>query len=326
MNGNLAALTVFFGMSLTLGMGVVAFAGGGRPKKFVRRLDAMRERHSTSQEVLAQVQMKRIVRSRREGKFDSFIKRFVPRPTELRTRLDRTGRSITVGRYGLICAGLAASVAVALVVAGAPLLLALFAGLFIGVGLPHKVTGILTNRRIKAFTTRFPDAIDLLVRGLRSGLPVSESLSVVGRELPDPVGGEFRLVSDKIRIGRTMEQALHEMAIRISTPEFQFFVITLSIQRETGGNLAETLGNLGGVLRNRAQMKLKIKSMSSESKASAYILGSMPALVAGIVTMANPNYLSGFLVDPRLMIAAGVGAVWMSIGAFIMAKMIAFEI
>lgn len=326
MTGNLAALAVFLGMSLTLGMGVMAFAGSARPKRFVRRLDSLRERHSTSHEVLAQAQMRRIVSSRRNGKFDSLIKRFVPRPAELRARLDRTGRSITVERYAMICAGLAVSVAIGLEVVGAPLLLGLFGGILIGVGLPHQVIGSLASRRIKAFTARFPDAIDLLVRGLRSGLPVSESLTVVGRELPDPVGGEFRIVSDKIRIGRTMEQALQEMALRVNTPEFQFFVITLSIQRETGGNLAETLHNLGAVLRNRSQMKLKIKSMSSESKASAYILGSMPALVATIVTIANPNYLAGFLVDPRLMIAAGAGAVWMSIGGFIMAKMIAFEI
>ncbi len=326
MTGNIAAFAVFLGMSLTLGMGVWAFAGNGRPKKFVRRLESLRERHSTSNEVRAEAQMKRIVSSRKNGKFDNFIKRFVPRPAELRARLDRTGRSITVERYAILCGGLAISVTIGLEVAGAPLLLGLFGGLFVGVGLPHKVVGSMTSRRIAAFTARFPDAIDLLVRGLRSGLPVSESLSVVGRELPDPVGREFRIVSDKIRIGRTMEQALQDMALRVNTPEFQFFVITLSIQRETGGNLAETLHNLGAVLRNRSQMKLKIRSMSSESKASAYILGAMPALVATIVTIANPTYLAGFLVDPRLMIAAGCGAIWMSIGGFIMAKMIAFEI
>ena len=326
MTANMAMLAVFLGMSLTLGLGGLAFAGGGRPKRFGRRLELLRERHSTSQEVMAQVQMRRIVSARTDGKFDNFIKRFVPRPAELRSRLDRTGRTITVERYASICAILTASVFIGLEIAGTPVLLAVFAALAVGVGLPHKIVGSMISRRTAAFTNRFPDAIDLLVRGLRSGLPVSESLSVVGKELPDPVGMEFRMVSDKIRIGRTMEQALQEMALRVRTAEFQFFVITLSIQRETGGNLAETLHNLGSVLRNRSQMKLKIKSMSSESKASAYILGSMPALVALIVTLANPNYLAGFLVDPRLMIAAGAGAVWMSIGAFIMAKMIAFEI
>ncbi len=326
MNGDLLAFAVFIGLSLTLGMGVLAFAGDARPKRYVKRLESLRERHSTSNEVLAQVQMRRIVSARNDGKLDSFIKQFVPRPAELRARLDRTGRTITVGRYALVCVGLAASVAIAALAAGAEPLLAIFGGLFVGLGLPHKVVGMMLNRRIKAFTTRFPDAIDLIVRGLRSGLPISESLGVVGKELPDPVGGEFRMVADKMRIGRTMEMALQDMATRINTPEFQFFVITLSIQRETGGNLAETLYNLGAVLRGRAQMKLKIKAMSSESKASAYIVGALPFMVATIVSLANPAYLHPFLVDHRLMVAGIGGAIWMSIGAFIMSKMISFEI
>ena len=119
MTGNIAAFAVFLGMSLTLGMGVWAFAGNGRPKKFVRRLESLRERHSTSNEVRAEAQMKRIVSSRKNGKFDNFIKRFVPRPAELRARLDRTGRSITVERYAILCGGLAISVTIGLEVAGA---------------------------------------------------------------------------------------------------------------------------------------------------------------------------------------------------------------
>ena len=123
-----------------------------------------------------------------------------------------------------------------------------------------------------------------------------------------------------------MEAALQETADRLGTPEFQFFVITLAIQRETGGNLAETLSNLADVLRKRAQMKLKIKAMSSESKASAYIVGSLPFFVFIIVYMMNPEYLAGFFHEQRLMIAGACGLIWMGIGAFIMAKMISVEI
>jgi tight adherence protein B len=119
---------------------------------------------------------------------------------------------------------------------------------------------------------------------------------------------------------------MQETADRLGTPEFQFFTITLAIQRETGGNLAETLANLADVLRKRAQMKLKIKAMSSESKASAYIVGSLPFFVFGAVYFMNPSYLMGFFTQTRLMIAGGVGLVWMAIGAFIMAKMVNFEI
>jgi tight adherence protein B len=165
-----------------------------------------------------------------------------------------------------------------------------------------------------------------MVRGLRSGLPISETLGVVATEVPGPVGIEFRTVSDKMRIGRTMEAALQDTADRLGTPEFQFFVITLAIQRETGGNLAETLSNLADVLRKRAQMKLKIRAMSSESKASAYIVGSLPFVVFTLVWMINPTYMGHFFTDQRLTVAGLGGLIWMSIGGFIMAKMVNFEI
>jgi tight adherence protein B len=134
------------------------------------------------------------------------------------------------------------------------------------------------------------------------------------------------MVSDKMKIGRTMEAALQDTADRLGTPEFQFFVITLAIQRETGGNLAETLSNLADVLRKRAQMKLKIRAMSSESKASAWIVGSLPFVVFTLVWFINPTYMSNFFTDQRLMVAGIGGLIWMSIGAFIMAKMVNFEI
>lgn len=134
---------------------------------------------------------------------------------------------------------------------GLPLFLALLVGLFFGFGGPHWFIGKMIKRRVNKFTANFPDAIDLMVRGLRSGLPIAETLGIVSGEIPGPVGIEFRAVSDKMKIGRTMEGALQDTADRLGTPEFQFFVITLAIQRETGGNLAETLSNLSDVLRKR---------------------------------------------------------------------------
>ena len=192
----------------------------------------------------------------------------------------------------------------------------------------------MINRRVKRFTTTFPDALELMVRGLRSGLPIGETLSLVSSEVPGPVGEEFRLVSERIKIGKTMDQALVETADRLGTPEFQFFCITLNIQRETGGNLAETLSNLSTVLRQRAQMKLKVAAMSSESKASAWIIGSLPFIVFGLISWINFNYMSPFFTpDPAglfglsLMQLIGIGGMcWMGIGVFIMAQMINFEI
>ena len=205
-------------------------------------------------------------------------------------------------------------------------LFSLLVGLAVGAGLPHMVINSLINRRYNQFTNNFPDAIELLVRGLRSGLPVTETLTVVATEVPGPVGVEFKLVTERIRIGRSMDEALQETADRLNMAEFNFFCITLAIQRETGGNLAETLANLADVLRRRAQMKLKIKAMSSESKASAYIVGSLPFIVFGLVYWVNPNYLAGFFSDQRLIITGLGGLTWMGIGVFIMAQMINFEI
>jgi tight adherence protein B len=219
-----------------------------------------------------------------------------------------------------------AAVMAVLMVRGAPFLLSFFAGLFFGVGGPHFIIGKLITRRVNKFNSNFPDAIELMVRGLRSGLPISETVGIVAAEVQGPVGAEFRMVADKMKLGKTMEASLQDTADRLGTPEFQFFVITLAIQRETGGNLAETLSNLADVLRKRAQMKLKIRAMSSESKASAYIVGSLPFVVFTLVWMINPEYMGGFFTDDRLMVAGLGGMVWMGIGVFIMAKMVNFEI
>jgi tight adherence protein B len=222
--------------------------------------------------------------------------------------------------------GLGLTVALLLLMRGMPAGLAVVLGIFSGVGIPHFVVGKMIKRRVAKFTARFPDAIELMVRGLRSGLPISETMGIVASEIPGPIAIEFQSVSDKMKIGRTMEAALQEAAERLGTPEFQFFVITLAIQRETGGNLAETLANLADVLRKRAQMKLKIRAMSSESKASAYIVGSLPFIVFGLIWFINGSYMQGFFVEPRLMVAGGLGLVWMGMGALLMAKMVNFEI
>jgi tight adherence protein B len=281
-------------------------------------------RHSDSADSRVEQQMRKAVASRRPMIFTDG--RDVSRLDKLRLRLAQTGKKWTLKQYLNVSGGLTFLVMTLLWLRDAPLLLALFGGVVVGAGLPHVVINFFIARRIKNFTANFPDAIELLVRGLKSGLPVAETLSVVATEVPGPVGEEFKMVTEKIKIGKSMEESLQETADRLGTAEFQFFVITLAIQRETGGNLAETLANLADVLRKRAQMKLKIRAMSSESKASAYIVGSLPFFVFGMVWMVNQEYLAGFFYEPRLMIAGLGGALWMSMGVFIMAKMVSFEI
>lgn len=304
----------------------MVFSGPSASRAVSRRLEQLRERHSTSTEVAAQVQLKRILAHHGNNKIDGFAQRFIPNPALLRRRIEQTGKTWTLGQYFMGSMGIMAVVTLLLLFKGAPVAFAAVLGLFSGLGLPHWAVGWLIKRRINKFNVRFPDAIELMVRGLRSGLPVSETIGVVASEIRGPIGVEFQNVSDKMKIGRTMEAALQETADRLGTPEFQFFVISLAIQRETGGNLAETLANLATVLRARGQMKLKIRAMSSESKASAYIVGSLPFIVFTLVYMIAPDYIGKFFIDHRLMIA-GIGAlIWMSIGAFIMAKMVSFEI
>jgi tight adherence protein B len=289
-----------------------------------RRLGAVKMRHSDSADARVEQQMRKALAARRPMIFTDG--RSISRRDRLRLRLAQTGKSWNLQQYFVASGSIAFLVMAALWIKGAPIYLALFGGLMLGAGLPHFAVNYLMAKRIKQFTTNFPDAIELLVRGLKSGLPVGETLGMVAKEIPGPVGEEFKMVTEKVRIGKTMEDALQETADRLGTPEFQFFVITLAIQRETGGNLAETLANLADVLRKRAQMKLKIRAMSSESKASAYIVGSLPFFVFGMVWSVNQKYLAGFFFEPRLMIAGMIGIVWMSIGAFIMAKMVNFEI
>ncbi|MEO7505411.1 MAG: type II secretion system F family protein [Sphingomicrobium sp.] len=323
----LFALLLIVGLGGTLFLGATAL-GGPSPRKAVkRRLETLKERHGEGGVLAAaaQAQIRKLMAGR-QSRAEGLASTLIPKPALLRKRIEQTGKQISLAKYSAFSLGLAAMVMVMLLIKGAPFMLAFFLGTFAGIGIPHFVIGKMIKRRLNKFTANFPDAIELMVRGLRSGLPITETLGVVSSEVQGPVGIEFRMVSDKMKIGRTMEAALQDTADRLGTPEFQFFVITLAIQRETGGNLAETLGNLADVLRKRAQMKLKIRAMSSESKASAMIVGSLPFIVFTLVWMINPTYMHGFFVDQRLMVAGLGGLIWMSLGVFIMAKMVNFEI
>lgn len=257
---------------------------------------------------------------------DALIKRLLPRQTVLRDRLARTGLAVTTGAYVSLAVGLAAIAGTGALIAGTGPATAVPVGIIAGLALPHAATGFLIARRRKRFLDLLPDAIDLIVRGVRSGLPATESIVVVGREIADPVGAEFRRIGDGIRFGRALDDVLWDTARRLDTPEFNFFVITIAIQQETGGNLAETLANLSEILRKRKQMRLKIKALSSEAKASAMILGALPLIMFGVLMTMNPAYESALITDPRGYVMTGAGITSLVIGAAVMAKMVRFEI
>jgi len=201
------------------------------------------------------------------------------------------------------------------------------AGLLVGTfGIPRFVLRHLVNRRLKNFTALFANAIDLIVRGVKTGMTVAECLSIVGKEMPDPIGAEFRYITESIQMGITLEECLNRLIMRVPTNETRFFAIVLITQQVTGGNLAETLAKLSGILRDRKKMRDKIKALSSEAKSSAAIIGAMPFAVAGVLSFTAPDYVSLLITTNAGNWCIVVGAVSMTGGILVMRKMINFEI
>jgi tight adherence protein B len=326
---NMIAIAAFSGV-LTIALGIVALTADSDGKRRLRqRAKALRQPDAGGSQGTPAAANQSVRRTKQHTAplIEALAERFLPKQSAIRNRLARTGHDISIGTYGLICVTTASLAAIILaLLAGVPLVAAGLGGLAAGALLPHVATGIIAKRRRAAFMAVFPEAIGLMVRGVKSGLPIIEAMTVVGQELPAPVGSEFRRISDHIRLGSLPEDVLMEAAQRLDIPEFKFFVITLSIQRETGGNLAESLTNLGNLLRGRRQMQLKIKAMSSEAKASAYILGALPIGMFGIINFMNPSYAAVLYSDPRGEFLLGGAIVSMMTAAAVMAKMIRFKI
>lgn len=322
-------LLIIFGGALTviLVTGSVMISVLGKQRQLRARVDRIGERaRPLSTEERVQRQLKRKTTSS-SPLLEGMALKLLPRPDEIRMRLQRTGKSVSLGRY-LVLSAIIGSVGASIgaIVIGLPWFVNFAIAIGTGVGLPHLYVGWMITRRRNAFTKMFPDAIDLMVRGLRSGLPVTETISACGREMSDPVGVEFQRIADAVRLGQTLEEALWEAARRLDTAEFKFFVISLSVQKETGGNLAETLANLSDILRSRKQMRLKIKAMSSEANASAAILGSLPFIMFGIIYFMSPEYESVLFIDIRGRVMLGGAVALMAGGVLVMRKMIRFDI
>ncbi|TAH33569.1 MAG: type II secretion system F family protein [Alphaproteobacteria bacterium] len=262
-----------------------------------------------------------------KGFLHNLAMNILPRPEKLRNRLARTGKDIPIEKF-LIANAVVALVTLVIVkfIFGKSTFIALCVGIILGLALPHKYIGRLIDKRNRAFLGQFPDAIDLVVRGVRSGLPITESMKAIAKEMPSPIKDEFSIVNDAMKLGQPVEKALWECSTRLDLPEVKFFVIALSIQRETGGNLAETLENLSGILRKRRYMQMKIRAMSSEARASAMIIGSLPFVMFGILMVLNQKYVMALLTDPRGNMMVAVGLTLIFTGCFIMNKMAKFKI
>jgi len=247
------------------------------------------------------------------------------RRVPLTTRIAQAGLTWSKRQFLLISIGLGAILFLVTILTGAGLLAGLplaFAGAF---GLPRWLLSFLKKRRENKFLATFPDAVDIIVRGVKAGLPLLDCLTMITKEAPEPLKSEFKAIVDTQAIGMPLGEACGKLYEHMPVPEANFFGIVVSIQQKAGGNLSETLGNLSRVLRDRKKMKAKIQAMSQEAKASAGIIGSLPLAVMTLVYITSPQYISLLWTEPlgRLMLAAS--AVWMFMGVMVMKKMINFD-
>jgi tight adherence protein B len=244
----------------------------------------------------------------------------------LRRRLDQAGlATVSTKSFWIASAALAAVTFLLCLIQGQALLVMVLVPFATGLGLPRWVLSFLKKRREKMFTENFAGAIDVIVRSVKSGLPTNDALRIVSTEFRDPVGGEFKRLIESMKVGVTLEQALKKMYENMPTAEVSFFAIVMTIQLKTGGNLAEALGNLSAVLRDRKRLQGKIKAMSSEAKASAMIIGSLPPGVATIVYLTAPAYISVLFTTRMGNVLLAICAFWMGTGIMVMKKMMNFK-
>ena len=244
----------------------------------------------------------------------------------IRQRIHQAGLEIDMKVFVIASVVVGIVFFLAAMIGGVPLYVAAVAAIVGAFGLPRWFLNYLSKRRREKFLHDFADAIDVMVRGIKAGLPVSDALKVIARETPAPVGPEFSEVVEGQRVGITIDQGLERMFERMPLQEVNFLSIVMAIQAKTGGNLAEALANLSKVLRDRKKMKQKIQSVSQEAKASAMIIGALPFVIAGGMMILNPTYLMP-LFETKLgnIMLAGSG-IWMGMGVLVMRKMISFEI
>jgi tight adherence protein B len=243
----------------------------------------------------------------------------------LSSRLSQAGLSWTTQKFMIVSGILAAACFVGTLIAGGGLLAAAGLAFAAGFGLPRWILSYLKTRREKAFLLALPDAVDVIVRGIKAGLPLFESIKVVAADAPEPLKSEFLAIIETQAIGMPLGDACARLFDRMPVPEANFFGIVIAIQQKSGGNLSEALGNLSKVLRDRRKMSEKIQAMSMEAKASAGIIGSLPPIVMILVYLSTPSYIELLWINTTGQLMLVACAVWMSIGIFVMKKMINFD-
>lgn len=244
----------------------------------------------------------------------------------LRKLLIQSGLRMKAGQLALILFGVTATILAATqILPGIALWQGALGAIMLGFVLPIQILRFLRSRRQKRFTSQLPDALDVVVRSLRSGHPVPVALAMVGREMQDPVGTEFGLAVDEMTYGLDTPAALRNLAVRVGVPDVALLVTAVTLQNSAGGNLSEVLGNLSKVLRDRFQLGRKVRSLSAEGRVSAYGLTILPILIFFAIYLQNPRYYTDVYDEPKFLPIIAASIVWSIIGDFIMFKMINFK-
>lgn len=244
----------------------------------------------------------------------------------LRIQLRQAGMQVTLERFYIYSAVCGVGLTLLLFILGAPLIVlpgVLLAG---SLGLPRWFVSFKRARRVKAFLNEFPNALDIIVRAVKSGLPLNDGIRLIASEAPEPVKTEFRRIVEAQQLGLSIPDAALRMGETMPCAEAGFFGIVIQIQSQAGGNLSEALGNLSRVLRDRKKMKAKVQALSMEAKASAVIIGALPFIVAFLVYLSSPNYIMPLFTTSTGHLILGISGIWMSIGIFVMRKMMNFEV
>lgn len=322
-------LTTKFMILIFIGVVIVGLVGfliysafTGSSRAVDRRVAAVRgeERKGPSRENEAAARRKQVAESLKE--LDNKAKN--KSKVSLETKLAQAG--LAISKQSFITASCVSAGVVALVALIFLSPLFALAGLVVGgVGLPNWVLGYRRKKRIKLFLTEFPSAVEVIIRGVKSGLPLGACLQTVAVQAKEPVRSEFQAIVAATSVGLTIAQAVDRLAERVPISETNFFAIVINVQQQAGGNLTEALGNLSKVLRDRVTMGLKVKALSSEAKASAWIIGLLPFIMGGLIYFMQPSYIAVLWTTSSGKMVLGGVAFWMSIGTFIMKQMVNFK-
>jgi tight adherence protein B len=320
-------LLIGCGIGIILVALIVVFGGFFEERRLKDRLDDIEARAKAGPRNVQMATLRRVERSGRLHNLDKLLWHWFPNAGNIRRKLQTSGMNVTLGDFAFASVALAVVLAFILsVLLDMEPVVAAIGSLCIGLGLPNVVLGFKARKRAQKFNLLFPEAVDLIVRALRAGLPVQDAIGQVARDIKEPVGSIFQHAQREMQLGVPIETALWRVAKTVQTDEFNFLIVALSIQRDTGGNLAETLNNLSVLLRARQQLRLKIRAFTSEARTTMLIMAGLPFLVGGGLALISPEYIGPLVTTSTGQMVAGAALFSMGMGIFIMNRIATIKV